>query len=176
MAITYSAPVRTSDRTVKLGFVSSLGASALKYVYQDGILIATTTAEEWIFQALPGTALIVEVLDDADALPEDVFPGRVTLGWHGEDNVESYLIEEFIDAAWTTRATILDDGSGYYAWTSRFLEDVTTHQFRITPTGTNGQTGAVRAFSAFMVRNPDTPVLSSAFDEGTGKVTWDTAA
>lgn len=144
------------------------------YVYRDGQLLGTTRAAEWVVRLAAGDRPVFEILDsDDDTAPTATrgFPGFVTLGWYASTGSDRYLIQELVGVDWTTRRTIHDRGQGYFRWKSRFLEDVTTHQFRVVPIGTNENTGTAAAFSVLMVRHPDAPEVEITYSSGTGKLT-----
>jgi len=139
-------------------------------IYLDGELFATTAATHLDLYVEPGSSPVLEVVDDGAAASQ-AFPGRLRLQWGREDDTDHYLIEEVVDAAWTERARVRDDGRQYFHWLTRWLEDSTSHQFRVTPIGTNGNAGTAVAFTCLMVRHPDPPDVSMSYDEGTGDLT-----
>jgi len=149
-------------------------AGATYYVYRDGQLIATTPGSSIVLSVEPGETPIIEVFDDADTAPMESHPGRVTLAWYASTGaaVDHYRIDEYVSSVWTARARIKDNGDGYFLWRSRGLEDVTTHQFRVVPVGDNGNEGTADTRNVLMVRYPDSPDLSVAWDSGTNKVTF----
>ena len=73
--------------------------------------------------------------------------------------------------SWVTRATIEDTGAGYYQWESGWLADVTSHEFRVTPVGADGNEGTATGWVVLMVRWPDPPEVGVTYAAGTGKVT-----
>lgn len=170
MAVTYESTRTTGFTSVLLTYSSDLGGTPLFYLYQNGVLVSITTATQWTFTVEAGVQIQIEVFD-ADTTPSAVYPGRMTLTWDEAAATSHYVIEEFVDAAWTERAQVVDQGESYFSWVSRFLEDVTSHQFRVTPVGTNGVAGPQRAFTALMVRYPDVPDVSYTYDSDTAKVT-----
>lgn len=151
---------------------TSDASSPTFYVYRDGELWLTTAETSLSLYAEPGEYFVLEVFDSASASPSYAYPGRLTLCWYAVTTAEYYTVEEYVDAAWVTRESrLLEDGSGFYRWQSRFLEDGETHQFRLTPAGTDGNSGTASTVTWFMVRHPNPPGLSFAYDEGTTKIT-----
>ena len=140
------------------------------YIYLDGNLIAETANTEYELAVNMDEGSVIEVLDDADAQPIQIFPGKVRLGWFFAEGTDYYRIDEYVDSAWIERKRMPDNG-GYMSWQSRFLEDGQTHIFRITPVGTNGNEGTERQFAVLMCRRPDVPDVGYAYNEGAGKVT-----
>ena len=77
--------------------------------------------------------------------------------------------EESVSAVWTLRKQVEVNGSGYYTFTTRFLEDETTHSFRVTPVGENENSGTAASMTIFMVRNPDAADVTWTYDGSTPK-------
>lgn len=175
MAVTINEPVKIYEM---IGFYvvwevtySSDVQDPTFYIYQDGELLATTQLTMWRFTVAAGKSLMIEILDDATVAAGEVFPPTLTLGWHRVADANQYVIEEYVASVWTERARVDEVGSGYYMWSSRVLEDVTTHQFRVTPEDDNGISGTPIEFTALMARNPDRPSRVITYDDQTGKVT-----
>lgn len=172
--VTLNPPQKLDSRSWLVSWSSDLGDPTF-YVYQDGLSINETKQTEQVFTVDAGESLIIEVLDDPDAVPITAFPGRLTLNWRTSAATDYYRIEEYIEAAWILRAKVKDSGGGYFKWKTRFLEDSATHQFRIIPVGTNGNQGTAKVFSCLMVRHPDLPNVGYEYSDDTHKVTVTTA-
>ena len=170
MAVTIISTVRAGANYWRIAW-SSDEPDPTFYIYQDGQLVATTKLTTWTFLVPGGEEPVIEILDSSTELPQTAFSGRLTLAWERSADTDYYLIEEYVDASWSEVARVPDIGVYYYSWQTRFLEDVTTHQFRITPIGTNGNSGAVKSFSVLMVHNPAEPDVSYSYDSGTAKIT-----
>ena len=140
------------------------------YIYIDGILVTQTNQTEYMLLVSSTDNIIIEILDTAAAVPTEVFPGRIRLGWFWSDNTDYYRIDEYIASVWTERVKIKDN-TGYMDWQSRFLEDEQSHQFRLVPIGTNGNEGVAKEVTILMIRHPDTPDVSYAYSDSTNKVT-----
>ena len=167
--VTLQTPIRTGLQSVLLKF-SSDQEDPLFYIYIDGILVAETGQTEYIVAIEAGESCMVEVLDDADALPMQVFPGKLRLGWFWVADTDYYRIDEYINEAWTQRRRMPCSG-GYLNFQSRFLEDGQSHTFRIVPINTAGNEGAAKQFAILMVRHPDPPDVDYDYDGETGKIT-----
>lgn len=170
MTVSIDSVTQTGLTTYQVGWSSNLPDPTF-YVYQDGVLLNTTKAGSGQFSVPTGESLVLEVLDDLNETPEAAFPGKLTLGWYAVTDTDFYRIDEYAGAAWVQRAVIRETGRGFYQWKSRFLEDVTVHQFRVVPVGTNGNDGDPLAFNVLMVRHPDAPAVGFSYSSGTGKVT-----
>ena len=174
MSVTIEQPQRVGPGAWRITWSSDLSDPTF-YVYRDGRLIATTALTSLVFTIAAGESPVIEVFDDAATLPSTAFPGRVTLAWYAIAAVDHYRIDEYVASVWTQRRRIRDDGSGYFRWRSRFLKDVTSHQFRVVPVGTNGNAGTATSFTVLMVRHPDPPNLTTSYDSGTRQLTFTAA-
>lgn len=168
MSVTYNPEAWLDSRTV---IVSWTGTASLYYVYRDGILVTTTAETRATFEVDPGDQLLVEILDDPETEPTPVYPGRIWLCWYGVENGARYRVDESVDGVWTERASILDEGQGYFRWRTRFLEDDEEHLFRVVPVGQNGADGEAREYRYYMARYPDEPRATYAYDDQTRKIT-----
>lgn len=139
------------------------------YIYLDGVLIAETSATQYSIAINLDEASLIEILDDPDIQPMQIFPGKVRLGWFFVDGTEYYRVDEYIIDTWVERRRI-PENNGYLKWESRFLEDGQTHLFRVVPVGTNGNEGTAKQFAVLMCRRPDVPDVDYNYREYTGKV------
>jgi len=166
--ILYSSPAGTVYR---FAWTSSL-EDPTYYVYQGNELLATTALEFWDITVQPGVSAVVQVFD-ADETADAVFSGFAILGWASVTGGDSYRVQEYVSAAWTTRETVQSNGTEYYNWRTRYLEDVTTHQFRVVPVGENSEDGEPMYLDVAMVRHPDAPVaVVASFDSVTDYATF----
>lgn len=172
MTVTLTEPEWVTDDTVELSWSSDLGGTPTFYLWQWGDLVIITTDTGRQFTIAAGEDLILDVFDSASGEPDAyVSNGRATLCWWPVSGAAQYRVDEYVASVWTERGTVADNGEGFFAWTSRVLEDVTTHEFRIVPLDSAGNTGTATTFSKLMVRIPDVPSVSYAYDSGTAKIT-----
>lgn len=180
MAITGYSVEPIDLTTFKLSFTSNATPPIPFRVYMGGALIASwtapTTAGEINLTIPEGDSPFVEVLDTACQNPEIAFPGRVTLQWTTVSGAGSYRIDEYVDSVWTARATLTDNGEGSFSWISRWLEDVTTHQFRVVPISSALNEGTPISLPILMVRHPDPPSVEYTYDGSVDKTVTITAA
>jgi hypothetical protein len=174
MTVTLNDPVSIGDGAWYVSWTTDQGDGTECFVYVNGDLYVQGPLL-WTIVALPlgggDETLHIEVLD---AIKEDyaiVGPTVATLAWYSVTGTAYYTVEEYVDAAWTEKRRIQDRGEGYFRWDSRVLEDVTTHQFRVTAVGTNGNASAVAARTILIVRSPDRPDVTYAYSNATEKVT-----
>jgi len=171
MAVTISNSVQIGAWTWRITWTSDLGGTPTYYIYRDGKLVETTVVASYDLFLDSGESVLLEILDSSTALPGTAFPGRLTLRWFDVAGVDRYRVQEYVDSSWTTRAEISDDDLEYFTWESRFLEDVTSHQFRVVGIGDNGNTGSITSFTVYVVRHPDPPNVSYSYADGTQKLT-----
>jgi hypothetical protein len=139
-------------------------------VYVDGVLVSTQEAAEITLPLRGGET--VEILDDPLAVPADAFPAVAVLGWPADPDAVRYLVEEYVDAAWVERDMLYaQTDEPWIAWTSRVLEDVTTHQFRVTAYDAAGNASTALALSVFMVRAPEPPAVTYVYNPDDGTLT-----
>ena len=174
MTVTYDTPALVAPGTWRLTW-SSDEASPTYRVYVDGDLAAAIDVAEYVLRVGAGEYPVVEVLDTDVATPAEAHPPRLDLWWMGVSAADYYRVDEYVDASWTERARIEENGSGAYCWRSRVLEDETVHQFRIVAVAADGNEATSVERSALMVRYPDPPDVAFAYASGTGKVTISSA-
>jgi len=158
------------DTSCLYSWSSDLGTPTF-YIYQDAVLVETTANTSKVFHVAINDGFVIDVLDDPDADPTTPYPGRITLSWYEVDDTHHYLIQEYVASVWTTRSLLFDTGDVFYTWESRYLEDVTTHYFRIIPVGDNGNSGTETGVSWLMVRYPNPPDVTYSYDAETQKIT-----
>ena len=167
--VTLQTPIRTGLQSMLLEFSSDLQNPTF-YIYVDGILVAETQQTQYTLAINAGETVVVEILDDVDTAPMQVFPGKVRLGWFWVDDCDYYRIDEYIDSQWTERKR-MPQSNGYLIWESRFLEDGQVHNFRVVPVGTNGNEGQAKEFAVLVVHHPDEPDVDYEYSNATKKIT-----
>jgi len=175
VAVTINSPVKIGRNRWKLSWSSDLPTPTY-YVWKNGTLVATTTYTEMDFSADGNSELFVDVFDSATDAPALGVNGRVTLGWQPVSGATSYRIEEKVSGVWTARMTITSDGRPWYSYQSRFLEDVTTHEFRVYAVSAAGNDSTAVELDVLMVRCPDAPKVTGTYSATTDKLTITAAA
>ena len=172
MTVTYSQPIRIDALAFRLPFSSDETTPVPFRVYDQGRLVKSFSSPngtgEYIATVGDGESPFIEVLDRDCEQPAIAFPGRLTVNWLAITGATSYRVEELVSAVWTARQTILDTGVGAYSWLSRWLEDVTAHQFRVIAIDAAANEGTALAFTATMVRHPDAPNVTYTYN-GSGQ-------
>ena len=136
------------------------------YVWADGVLLGSTTANSMEVPCGVGRVVQVDIFDDPGESPGAFFPSTVTLRWEGTVDSALYRVEQWVTDAWVVRAQIPDVGSGLRRWESPPLADGVVHLFRVVPVDGTGRDGVAREFSGVMCRWPDAPGGTMAVDEG----------
>jgi hypothetical protein len=169
MAVTIDSRVQISETVFDINYSSDLGGTPTFFIYQDGEFVTNTTETVWTFTTQPNVSLIVDILDSA-TLPLATLSGRVTIAWDGDTDAKHYRIEELVLSTWTLRQIVAEINEGSYSWKSRWLEDETTHQFRVISVGENDEEANARVFAILIVRNPDPVLPTFKYDESDGTV------
>lgn len=172
----------------RLDFASDVPNATFR-IYLNGVRVGTRAGTEeppgsgndvtgfFVLSVPEGSSPVIDVLDDDTAAAPDGNPDYVTLVWYSPGGplsaatVDYYRIDENIGSIWTETAYVPDTGAGYFTWTSEPLADGVTHQFRVVPVGQNGNPGTAVTFLMLVVRYPDPPAVTYAFNPGTGTVT-----
>lgn len=180
MAVTYNKPTPIDEQAVRFSGTSNATIPWNFRLYLNGVKREDRLAKyaDWEYTANvpPGEGVLVEVLDNENAIPAAAFPGKATLNWVAVDNAVQYRVEEYVSGFWTELQTFDAEGRTAFVLDTRWLEDQTTHQFRVIPISGEFNEGTPLSFSFLMVRIPDYPVVDYAFDAGMGKVTLTEAA
>lgn len=165
MTVTNNQPEKISGDSWRFSFTSDQTTPTYS-VYWTGLLVNRSTSAEQriVAEGEP----VVEVYDSSSTVPAQwTYPGRVKLQWRNVTGAEGYRVDEYVSAVWTSRGYIGDVGTGYYQWQSRWLEDVTSHTFRVVPLDQDRNDGTPQSFTVFVVRNPDTPAVTLSYGSGT---------
>jgi len=171
--VTSLSLTRTSPATVLLEFASD-EPSPTFYIWRDGSLVAAVTASSYTASVPQGEYPPWDVYDDPARKPDLVLPSRMLVQWAGLGaNAASYRVEAYEDSEWVVKAKRAERGAAYYQWRSSQLADETTYQYRVVAVAPNGNETVCAAMSGRMVRVPDPPDVSYAYDADTGKVTID---
>ena len=171
MAITLSELTYQGPGLWLVSWTSDLSTPTFR-IYQDGVLVSRQTDTEYLVRADGSVFPVLELLDDADEIPNEAHPGEFYLGWENESDAARYKIEEYSGGEWTQRALILNsDERPWITYATGPLADETSHQWRITPVDSAGNEGTLISFTKLMVRYPDPPQVTMTYDSGTAKVT-----
>ena len=172
MAVTLNTPTAVGEGSWEYTWSSTV-SSPTYYVYENGELVDVTVAESRIVRVDEGTSVTVEVLDNSATSPEYAQGGYLYLCWYPalDFDVNYYEVAEYVDASWTVRQRVVDDGRGFYKWQTRWLEDETTHTFRVRAFGDNDNYGDPQIMYWTMARIPDPPQVEYDYSNTTHKLT-----
>jgi len=139
-------------------------------VYLDGEMIDEVTDAEYEY-AGSVDAPDIEVVDANETTIYNVeYPARAVIQWRTVTGAAYYLVQENVSGTWTTRARPKENNSGYYKFTSRALEDVTSHSFRVYAVDEYGNKSSALSFTFFAVRVPSAPDVTIDYNEDTDQV------
>ena len=166
---------------------TNLQGTVFYYWYLDGIFVAVTTTNTFDFiipageqariECIPSHNANLDIIANAPSTPA----ARVVLWWirSADTDVKEYKVEQQKDGGdWNTIATVpFLSGAWDYRITSPRLTDLADYTWRVTPVDDVSNEGTVTTLAArTIVRTPDAPEFTIAFDEGTTKVTFAEAA
>ena len=183
MSITSYKIKRVGSVTV-VTVVSNLSDPLYYHWYQDGKFIGMTRENKKAFSLAPGVQSRIIVNDTNDPDYDSVgnepsgYRGRRKVGWCRSisTDVDRYKIEERVDSGdWTAVAYVRHtDRKWYYSWESNFLTDLGAYEWKVTPVDFYGNEGTVISYtSETIVRLPDAPYFTFAYDEDTDKITFE---
>src|SRR3954453_10679367 len=99
MAVTFNPPQQVSRTSWRLSWSSDRDPPVNYRIYRDGVLIATTQNRTFdVTSPVDGLgAPLIEVIDDPDQSPGEVFPDHVELFWRGAAGAAKYEISLRVD-------------------------------------------------------------------------------
>lgn len=184
--ITSYSQVQHGDITI-VAITSSYTGTVYFHWYLDGAFVSTTTTPSQSFMIGVDTQAHVDCLDtdDRDYQPParlpDEYSARRTL-WllrSFSTDTAKYKIEQQEDGGdWTELGTVVVESDSWsYEFTTMPLTDLASIGWRITPIDTTDNEGSAVSIPARdIVRWPDAPDFTVAFDSGTARVTFTEAS
>lgn len=193
MTITYDS-VDRRDRTTEVVVSSDLVAGAgqvLKfYWYVDGRYVGESHANEdgstSARRAFPlfgskANQVTIDVVDSVDAAFDPVanrpdgYPVTRLVTWRRslDPDVETYEVS-IDDGGGSVVVGVVDHAprQWWYQWRSPVLDDLTSYTFTVTARGRNRNLGTAAQVAELIVRVPQPPDFSLAWDDGTQRVTF----
>lgn len=149
-------------------FATSDIVGATFYWYQDGVLSQTGTMPWFDVTAPDGEHIDISVFDSSATVPPRSYAGRAVLGWDEAPGAYSYLVQQYVGAAWVDVRSVPDRGESYFEVVTDYLADETTHQFRVGAKSEDGNVSGYREFTFYWVRRPTTAAATATFDSVTG--------
>jgi hypothetical protein len=141
------------------------------YIYYRGQRVLTTTATEYIVNALGGEYPAVEVADDVATLPQQLeHPGRIRLTWYrpAAGTASYYRVRRWTGSAWATLGTVFPSTGGYHEYEGPWCSDLAVEQYQVLAYDSAGNAGTAVAFAMLVVRHPDIKALVATYDPDTG--------
>ena len=171
MSITITSIAKVEDGT----FVFTLNPSTYYDVWLQGARLAahvsaddtTYTYDGWTDDDEPPP---LEFVDYGGTPDSKTYSPRGILQWWGEATADYYAVEQYVDAAWTERTQIPEDGQGYYQYHTAPQTDGSTAQYRVTPYDSEGYAGEPLAFTVSIVCYPAPPVINVTYDAVDGEL------
>lgn len=186
MAITSINQIKHLDVTI-VTVASDLSGTIYYHWYIDGAYIASTQASEYTFHLADSDSVRVDINDTNDADYDPIanapagYPARRSITWQPslEATVKIYNIEQKIGAGSFVTIGMIPHrpGAWEYVLLSPRLADLTVHTWQVSALDAAGETLGTRTLGGeTIVRIPDAPDFTVAFDGGTTKVTFSAAA
>ncbi len=175
------------DHVSMVRVTSDLVGEVYFYWFLDGAFVAMTRSAEYQINLPEGDQARVECIASNDASFDVVANGpatpatRVVIWWisSASSDVASYRVEQQKDGGdWVTIGRVNHDASLWdYQLVTPRLDDLASYAWRVVPVDQAGNDGtAVSESARTIVRTPDGPDFTIAFDEGTTRVTFTEAA
>ncbi|KKN53078.1 hypothetical protein LCGC14_0605900 [marine sediment metagenome] len=166
---------------------SPLVGDVYHYWFIDGTFVAMTASPEYVLILPEGDQARVECIASNDASFDYVLNGPATpsirsvVWWIASTaaDVALYKIEQAKDGGvWTEIGRMNHDADRWdYRLVTPRLDDLSSYAWRVVPVDKAGNDGQVVSQAArTIVRTPDGPDFTVAFDEGTTRVTFTEAA
>lgn len=186
MAITAYSSVRHGNATT-VTVTSDLSGTIYYHWYSDGAYIASTTSasRSFLYDTDDQSRITVQDTNDADYDPianaPVGYPAKRTVTWIRsiDSDVARYRIEQQLGAgSWAVIGLVQHVATTWqYELLTPRLDDLGVYTWRMIPVDAAGNDGTARTLDAeTIVRTPDAPRFTIAFDGGTTKVTFAMAA
>lgn len=146
------------------------------WVYYRGALLATpATASITVRAEASGEVPQIEVADaETDRPLQYDHPGRIRLAaWSppAAAGTLAYMrFDEYLAGSWVAVGYSLENDAQYHLWESGFLEDGSSHRYRIVPVFTDGTAGTPTEYTVLVVRHPTPAKAAAAVSGGTTPV------
>jgi len=146
-------------------------------VWVDGVKVLDgTDLETYTTQTTDGSTNPlppVEILDatDTEDAESERYSPRVRIQWRGQSDALYYVVEQYIDLAWTAQTMIKESGAGYYTYTSTAQTDGSSAEFRVIPYDSRGYDGIPVYITHTVTCNPAPPAVAYTYSAGTGLMT-----
>ena len=170
MATTLSPPTEISNGLYRFTWTGTapfrvFSYQTFEYLYESTDLTEITMASSG------GRVPAIEVFDSTETtvIPEGLlYPAKAILQWRGYQLATLYRIDKYVSAAWVQQDTIIEDGRGYYRYTSPVADDSISQEiFRIVTIDATGSETA-SSITPLIIRNPSSPIFSSiTYNSGT---------
>lgn len=128
-------------------------------IWLDGRLLSEVASGSYTFR---GTGYSdappdLEIIESGETAQSDDFAPYAILQWRGVTGAYAYQIERYVGGVWAKKATLMEDGRGYYKYVSTPLPDCETTQWRVLSIDSLGKEGTPSEVSVLIVRNPPAP-------------------
>ena len=138
-------------------------------IYLDGVLIDTTSAQEYEFYGAgyDNTPPPIEITSSGITAETELYRAVAVLQWRYVDGAFEYWVQKYTGGAWVQQSRIPEIGAGYYKFVTPIQDDCTETSWRVLAVDENGIEGDAVIFTFTLARNPDEPDITMSYDSGT---------
>lgn len=162
--------------------LGATGGAKFYHWYVDGAFVARSVAARRSFVLELDDRASIQVVATSDPDHDPIanapvgYPARRTLRWvrSADRSIKSYKIRQQrgAEAVVLIGTTPHESGRWSYSFLTPRLDDLTSYTWYVTPLDEFGNAGTVIEITELIVRRPDPPDFTVAFDGGTTKVTF----
>lgn len=167
----------------RVNATSDLTAPVWFYWYVDGVFQGSETAGEWLLQLDADEQVDVVAVDttdpaafDVEANAPTVYAARRTIWWTRSTDADtaSYRIYQKAGAgSFVLQDEVLQADEWEHAWRTDRLTDLETYTWEVRPVDAAGNEGTALSIGPeLIVRQPDAPSFTVAFNAGATTVTF----
>lgn len=174
MATTLSTPIKQSCGVWKYEWTGTAPFRVFSYDTYTYILEDTDETSVFVSSGNDIEPPALAVYDSTETtIPDGVtYPSQIVLQWRGYRYAAAYRVEqETAPSTWTEIQNYVEDGSGYYKFTSQVSDDsVEALSFRVVTIDlSGGETDT--DIERVVIRNPSPPLCTYTYNAGTGNLT-----
>jgi len=168
--MTVSIDRQDSSGATAILTLSSTKADPVYRIYRDGVLVQVTKSNRIVVPLPDGGSVTMDMRDDGDP-PGPSTESFIVLEWDAIANTFFYSVEQLIASVWTRIATVFDDGSASFRFTTPQLDVDVSVQFRITPVNLFNVDGTPITPTVTISGAPVPPDVTYTFSDSTKVVT-----
>jgi hypothetical protein len=165
--------IPTGPTSFRLQASSTLPETDYRW-FRDGVLYSVgreSFLDVRVSRSSQATFSVLDDEEDADALIEAGVSSGLVIWWTRRESTQLYRVERWTGSEWVLVEIINESGLAVYSVAVEGLADETLHTLRIVAVDLTQQQAVIATRTAFLIRRPDVPPQTFAFDSETGEVT-----